>query len=101
MSLLERRSDDAGNPAAVAGRIGENAVVASDASHRIRLGLTGLAAIFLVGMIAAVGLRPTATQAAPEAQAEPLAVLGVAPGAGPAAVDETKAPAAGRRPSQT
>ncbi|GGE13719.1 hypothetical protein GCM10011529_20130 [Polymorphobacter glacialis] len=51
------------------------------AAHRIRLGLTGLAAIFLVVMIAAAGLRPTASVAATGPQAEPLAVLGVAPGA--------------------
>jgi hypothetical protein len=54
------------------------------AAQRIRLGLTGLAAIFLLVLIAAAGLRPTQSAAATDSSAEPLAVLGVAPGAGPA-----------------
>jgi hypothetical protein len=55
--------------------------------HRIRVGLTGLACVFLVVMLAAVVLRmtgvipksdtPPANSAAPN---EPLAQLGVAPG---------------------
>lgn len=90
MTVLERRFDDAGSSAAVAGRVGEPSATAAEASaaRRIRLGLTGLAAIFLLVLIAAAGLRPSAPHAAaPESQAEPLAVLGVAPGAAPAAED--------------
>jgi hypothetical protein len=55
--------------------------VASD--QRIRVGLTGLAAIFLLVLVAAAGLRPGSGGPVPEASGEPLAVLGVAPGAGP------------------
>lgn len=66
------------------------------ASQRVRLGLTGLAAIFLLVLVAAVlvqsgrpavsteaGVRPMAIQASlvPTPQAESLAMLGVAPGA--------------------
>jgi hypothetical protein len=110
MSLLERRFDDAGSSAAVAGRIGENVagdagVGEASAARRIRLGLTGLAAIFLIVLIAAAGLRPTALPAAADSQAEPLAVLGVAPGAAPAAeeglMQQAKAPPSPNRPSPT
>lgn len=103
MSLLERRFDDAGSTAVLAGRIGENCagVTRASAARRIRLGLTGLAAIFLIVLIAAAGLRPPPASGPPaEGQAEPLAVLGVAPGAGPAA-DEAMAPPPARPPSQT
>lgn len=55
--------------------------------QRIRLGLTGLAAIFLLVLIAAAGLRPDQSRAASETAGEPLAVLGVAPGAGPAVAE--------------
>lgn len=55
--------------------------------ERLRLGLTGLGAIFLIVMMVAAGLKPAARpspadpgNAAP--QGESLAVLGVAPGAG-------------------
>lgn len=98
MTVLERRFDDAGNPASVGGRIGETpAAGEASTARRLRLGLTGLAAIFLLVLIAAAGLRPSApTAAAPESQAEPLAVLGVAPGAAPAAEE---APAATARPA--
>ena len=47
--------------------------------ERLRWGLTGLAAVFLIVMVAAAGLRPTGREAKPGA-GEPLAVLGVAPG---------------------
>jgi hypothetical protein len=68
------------------------------AAHRIRTGLTGLAAIFLLVMFAAAGLRPSPTAVAVEAPAEPLAMLGVAPGANTApAVQPVAAPAAARR----
>lgn len=56
-------------------------------AHRIRLGLTGLAAIFLLVMVAAAGMRPSPSAASVGSQAEPLAVLGVAPGAGPTQFD--------------
>lgn len=56
-------------PPRLAGRSGE----------RLRWGLTGLAAIFLIVMVAAAGLRPTGREAKP-GTGEPLAVLGVAPG---------------------
>lgn len=59
--------------------------------HRIRVGLTGLACVFLVVMLAAAFLRMTGdlpkadapATAADNAEApnEPLAQLGVAPGA--------------------
>jgi hypothetical protein len=51
--------------------------------QRIRIGLTGLACVFLLVLIGAAGLAPTKSQIAaaklgvPE---EPLAQLGVAPG---------------------
>ncbi|WP_235903001.1 hypothetical protein [Sandarakinorhabdus oryzae] len=52
---------------------------AGRSGERLRWGLTGLAAIFLIVMIAAAGLRPTGREAKP-GTGEPLAVLGVAPG---------------------
>ena len=60
--------------------------------HRIRVGLTGLACVFLLVMISAVILRfagdgNTTNQSTPvnaaEAPNEPLATLGVAPGSLP------------------
>lgn len=50
--------------------------------HRVRAGLTGLAAIFLLVLAAAAGLRPDASGARDHAPGETLAVLGVAPGPG-------------------
>ncbi|WP_313670782.1 hypothetical protein [Sandarakinorhabdus sp.] len=47
--------------------------------ERLRWGLTGLAAVFLIVLVAAAGLRPTGREDKPGA-GEPLAVLGVAPG---------------------
>ena len=67
------------------------------AAQRIRMGLTGLAAVFLLVLVAAVGLRPA--PAARETTSEPLAMLGVAPGAGPAA--ESLAPATATTRIQT
>ena len=46
---------------------------------RLRWGLTGLGAVFLIVMVAAAGLRPTGREDKP-GTGEPLAVLGVAPG---------------------
>lgn len=50
--------------------------------ERLRLGLTGLGAIFLIVMVVAAGLKPISRQRTAEPQGESLAVLGVAPGAG-------------------
>ena len=47
--------------------------------ERLRWGLTGLAAVFLLVLIAAASLRPTGSSEKPGA-GEALAVLGVAPG---------------------
>jgi hypothetical protein len=52
---------------------------------RIRVGLTGLAFVFLLVLVAAAGLRPRESVAPAGAEAETLATLGVAPGAEPAA----------------
>lgn len=49
--------------------------------QRVRVGLTGLAFIFLLVLIAAAGLRPNRSMAPTEPHAETLAMLGVAPGA--------------------
>ena len=51
-------------------------------AERLRLGLTGLGAIFLIVMIVAAGLRPVGHSAPQDPRGESLAVLGVAPGAG-------------------
>ena len=77
MSLLRSKNieQDSAQAGAPASRLG--------AGQRVRVGLTGLAAIFLLVLVAAAGLRPTETAAMSRAADEPLAVLGVAPGAGP------------------
>lgn len=54
-------------------------------AQRIRVGLTGLAAVFLMVMVAAAGMRPAHSVAPVDAQGETLAVLGVAPSSGAAA----------------
>ena len=59
-------------------------LVRAAAAQRIRLGLTGLGAIFLLVLIAAAGMKPAQSVAPAGLPGEPLAVLGVAPGAGPA-----------------
>jgi len=61
--------------------------------ERLRLGLTGLGAIFLIVMVVAAGLKPAQGPSADDPQGESLAVLGVAPGAAGPAAD-----AAGTRP---
>lgn len=53
--------------------------------ERLRLGLTGLGTIFLIVMVVAAGLKPASAPHEPVPAGESLAVLGVAPGAGPAA----------------
>lgn len=52
--------------------------------QRVRAGLTGLAAIFLVVLIAAAGMKPSRSAAPTGTHGETLAVLGVAPGPGDA-----------------
>lgn len=61
-------------------------------AQRVRVGLTGLAAIFLAVLIAAAGMRPVRSWQPSGAPGEPLAVLGVAPGAGPASPAPAEAP---------
>ena len=85
-----RGAPNAGQPLADRAR---RALARSGAAQRVRVGLTGLAAIFLMVLIAAAGLKPERSLAPQGAPGEPLAVLGVAPGAGPAAT-----PAPGSRP---
>lgn len=70
-------------------------------AERVRWGLTGLAAIFLLVLIAAAGLRPARTPETAQGQNEPLAELGVAPGAGPTALTQAPRPPVHNRPSQT
>jgi hypothetical protein len=55
--------------------------------ERLRLGLTGLGAIFLIVMVVAAGLKPAGRATNRDPQGESLAVLGVAPGAGQGAPD--------------
>ena len=50
--------------------------------QRVRAGLTGLAAIFLMVLIAAAGLKPARPLASARPPSETLATLGVAPGSG-------------------
>jgi len=58
--------------------------------NRVRIGLTGLAFVFLLVLISAAGLRPGRSVAPAGAQGETLAVLGVAPGMDSAAPAEKK-----------
>lgn len=59
--------------------------------QRVRIGLTGLAAVFLVTMIAAAGFSPEQPADRPVTdlpkREEPLAELGVAPGGANAGAD--------------
>ena len=48
--------------------------------QRVRVGLTGLAFVFLLLVVAAAGMRPDRSVAPAGAQGETLALLGVAPG---------------------
>ncbi len=59
---------------------------------RLRWGLTGLGAIFLIVMVVAAGLKPVARDTDRDPQGESLAVLGVAPGAGPTTPDRPATP---------
>jgi hypothetical protein len=47
--------------------------------QRVRVGLTGLAFVFLLLVVAAAGMRPDRSVAPAGAQGETLALLGVAP----------------------
>lgn len=108
MSLLTNSfgNENSGNvsgqpsPAAPAPGRSPHRLVQLAAAQRIRLGLTGLAAIFLLVMVAAASLKPGHPAVAADPQAEPLAVLGVAPGAAtnPAAYDRAAPPAAAAAP---
>ena len=60
--------------------------------NRVRIGLTGLAFVFLLVLISAAGLRPGRSVAPAGAQGETLAVLGVAPGMDSAAPATTAPP---------
>ncbi len=70
--------------------------------QRVRVGLTGLAAIFLLVMIAAAGLKPAAKTIQPQGQGETLAVLGVAPSSGdPVKPAHASPPPVARRPGNS
>jgi len=101
MSLLKRSfgtkgsGELAGSNARAAGTA--RRLVHAAGAQRVRLGLTGLATIFLLVLVAAAGMRPTvatATATHTDLQAEPLAVLGVAPGAGSTNLARNAPPAA-------
>lgn len=91
MSLLQRKFGDKQSDTTTT-------VQPIGAAQRVRVGLTGLAAIFLLVLVAAAGLRPTESMATPQATDEPLAVLGVAPGAGSATTVPTQVV---KRPART
>lgn len=78
MSLLQRKLGE--TPEVSLDAVGSVAPPVG-ASQRVRVGLTGLAAIFLLVLIAAAGLRPGVSRGASQAVDEPLAMLGVAPAA--------------------
>ena len=92
MSLLNRRIGNqqsaetlaSGRRAAVRAA---DRLIGAAAAQRVRWGVTGLATIFLLFLVASAGMRPVASAAPVDSQAEPLAVLGVAPGPGPSAFD--------------
>lgn len=48
--------------------------------QRVRVGMTGLAFVFMLLLVAAAGMRPDRSVAPANAQGETLALLGVAPG---------------------
>jgi hypothetical protein len=50
--------------------------------QRVRVGMTGLAFVFMLLLVAAAGMRPERSVAPAGAQGETLALLGVAPGSG-------------------
>lgn len=74
----------------------------SASAQRCRVGLTGLAAVFLMVMVAAAGMRPTQSVAPVGAHAETLSVLGVAPGARTETLarNNTRMPTMPRKPTR-
>lgn len=78
MSLLQRKLSEVPDGSADAVELLTPPVASG---QRFRVGLTGLAAIFLLVLVATAGLRPGVQRGAPQAVDEPLAVLGVAPAA--------------------
>ncbi|WP_353216795.1 hypothetical protein [Sandarakinorhabdus sp.] len=79
----DRGSNSAAAPAPrqLRGNMGASGISVSGISgRRLRWGLTGLAAVFLIVMAAAAGRSPAGNDARPAGAGEPLAVLGVAPG---------------------
>lgn len=48
--------------------------------QRVRVGMTGLAFVFMLLLVAAAGMRPDRSVAPANAEGETLALLGVAPG---------------------
>ena len=76
MSLLQRKVGE--TPEVSLDAVGSTAPPVG-AGQRVRVGLTGLAAIFLLVLVAAAGLRPGVSHSTPQAADEPLAMLGVAP----------------------
>ncbi len=65
----------------------------SAGAHRINVGLTLLALIFLTVMVAAAGVRASRSRASVVPRGETLAVLGVAPGSGDVATVPARRPA--------
>lgn len=66
--------------------------------NRVRLGLTGLALVFLIVVVAAVGRWPFGDESAPKSNEEMLATLGVAPGADNVAPKAAEPPAVLKTP---
>ena len=62
--------------------------------QRIRIGVTMLATIFLLVLVAAAGMRPDRSMAPADAQGDPLAQLGVAPSSAHEAAQRSDSPAA-------
>lgn len=94
MSLLERSF---GIQVSTASRL-----VQAAAAQRVRLGLTGLATVFLLVLAAAAGMKPAGQATLAGNPGEPLAVLGVAPGAGSAGLASNSQPRqVRRRPART
>ncbi len=92
MSLLPRQfraetSPRTGNPRSKFAAVTPN-------GQRIRLGITGLAMIFLIVLIAAAGMRPDRSMAPAGAQGDPLAQLGVAPSSAHEAAQRADSPPA-------
>jgi len=72
----------------------------SAGAHRINIGLTLLALIFLIVMAAAAGVRADHSKIAVSPRGEPLAILGVTPGSADT-VNASAAPGPRRAPTTT